>query len=305
MTNSPVFLKDISDSPRLNGGKRCNPNYDSPRPYISIITATYNAGGDIEKTILSIRNQLSSDIEWIIIDGGSQDDSLDQFRKYDEVIDLWISEPDSGIYDAWNKGLKFANGEWVLFLGAGDCFASENVLELTMSNLRSFSTSITFAYGGIYLVSHNFKKLIKGKVDITKWDLGLPSLPPHPAVFHRIELFNDEEPFDKSYNIAGDTKFMLLHANHDCFRFMDLIVSCMEVGGISSRPESWLTIKEEKLRIRRELGIVPPPWYKRTQDIKLYIKPLIHKVLGKKTNRLLGLFRKQKDMNKKVVRNHF
>lgn len=294
MSNPCVAAKNRSSSSRLIGGKRCNPSHNFSRPYISIITATYNASEDFERTVLSIRNQLSFDIEWIIIDGGSQDDSLQQFRKYGEVIDLWVSEPDAGIYDAWNKGIKYANGEWVIFLGAGDYFASGNVLELAIGHLRTLPSSVTFAYGNIYLVHDNFKQLIAGEVNLASWDLGVPALPPHPAVFHRIELFNDEEPFDKSYKIAGDTKFMLLHASNDCFRFINILVSCMEVGGISSRPASWLTIKKEKLRIRRELGIVPPPWYKRTQDLKLYIKPLIYAAMGESTNNLLRFLKKHK-----------
>lgn len=273
------------------GGKRSVAASDFGKPYISIITAALNACDDIQRSILSMRNQLSAEVEWIIIDGYSLDNSTQIYQNNSDLIDLWISEPDNGIYDAWNKGLKYAKGDWVLFLGAGDSFASENVLKLAISELREMPPSVTFAYGGVYLVGDNFKQLILGEVELTAWDLGLPTLPPHPAVFHRIELFNEEYPFDKSYMIAGDTKFMLLHLNQDCFRFMDLVVSCMVVGGISSRPESWETIKKEKLRIRRELGIVPPPWYKRTQDIKLYVKPLVYTVLGRYTNNFLRLLR--------------
>lgn len=278
------------------GGKRSISSHYLPKPYITIITAAYNAHDDLQKTMSAIAAQLSSEVEWIIVDGASQDGSIDFYQKNSDLIDLWISEPDNGIYDAWNKGLKHASGDWVLFLGAGDYFASENTLEVVAEQLRYLPPSITFAYGGIFLVNENMKKLFTRDMNPKVWDLGLPALPPHPAVFQRSELFFEVEPFDKSYKISGDSKFMLLHANNNCFRSIDTIVTCMLVGGVSSRPESWLTIREEKLRIRHELGIKPPPWFMRIQDIKLYIKPLVFKILGSKTPKFLILFQRFKKL---------
>ena len=86
----------------------------------SIITVTYNASRQLEKTILSVLNQLYKHIEYIIVDGGSGDSTLDIIRQYDSSISYWMSEPDKGIYDAMNKGLKVATGDYVWFLNAGD-----------------------------------------------------------------------------------------------------------------------------------------------------------------------------------------
>ena len=98
-------------------------------PSISIITVSYNAVATIEKTILSVINQSYSNIEYIIIDGGSTDDTLNIIKKYQEKIAYWVSEPDKGIYDAMNKGLARANGDYVVFLNAGDRFPAADTIE--------------------------------------------------------------------------------------------------------------------------------------------------------------------------------
>ena len=95
----------------------------------SIITVTYNAGHALEATIHSIISQSYPDIEYIIIDGGSGDETIELIKKHESKINYWISEPDNGLYDAMNKGLRAATGDYVLFLNAGDLFKDENVVE--------------------------------------------------------------------------------------------------------------------------------------------------------------------------------
>ena len=272
-------------------------------PVVSIITAAYNVGKDIQKTIDSIRGQSASEIEWIIVDGGSNDESVPVYRANTDVIDLCISERDSGIYNAWNKGLKYVRGEWVIFIGAGDCFASANTLKHAIGLLRAQPSEVGFAYGGVRLVAPNWHQIVDGEVDLTAWDLGLPALPPHPGVFHRSKLFVGGTPFDESYKIAGDTKFLLSRANDSArFKYLGLVISCMVQGGVSSRPENWSKIKNEKLRIRKELGLIPPPWHTRLQDIKLYLKPIFHLVFRGQSIRVVRFLRRQKAMVMRIVR---
>ena len=96
---------------------------------ISIITVSYNAAKTIEQTISSVVNQTYQDIEYIIIDGGSTDGTMDIIRKYEDRIAYWISEPDKGIYDAMNKGIDVATGDYVYFLGADDRLVDANIID--------------------------------------------------------------------------------------------------------------------------------------------------------------------------------
>ena len=100
------------------------------KPLVTIITVVRNSVSLLEETILSVINQTYKNIEYIIIDGGSNDGTIDIIKKYKDKIRLWISEPDKGIYDAMNKGLDLANGEWINFMNAGDKFFNNSIIEL-------------------------------------------------------------------------------------------------------------------------------------------------------------------------------
>ena len=99
------------------------------KPLISIITVVFNGEKYLEETIQSVINQTYSNVEYIIIDGGSSDGTLDIIKKYEERIDYWVSEKDKGIYDAMNKGIDVASGEWINFMNAGDGFYADDVLD--------------------------------------------------------------------------------------------------------------------------------------------------------------------------------
>ena len=99
------------------------------KPLVTIITVSYNVVDTIESTIQSVVNQRYNNIEYIIIDGGSNDGTVDIIKKYEDHITYWISEPDGGIYYGMNKGIIKSNGDWLCFMNAGDRFASNDVLE--------------------------------------------------------------------------------------------------------------------------------------------------------------------------------
>ena len=118
-------------------------------PLISIVTVSYNAVATIEQTILSVINQTYPNIEYIIIDGGSKDGTIDIIRKYADQIAYWVSEPDEGIYDAMNKGIKIATGEWINFMNCGDSFLDMKVLN------KIFISSILNEYEGVDILYGN------------------------------------------------------------------------------------------------------------------------------------------------------
>ena len=102
---------------------------------ITIITACYNAEQTIESTLLSVLNQTYDDIEYIVIDGNSKDGTVDIIKKYEKRISKWVSEPDKGLYDALNKGVRMATGEWIGILNCGDLFCSTDTINNMFSTL--------------------------------------------------------------------------------------------------------------------------------------------------------------------------
>jgi len=119
------------------------------RPLITVVTAVFNAFGTIEATIESVLGQTYGSVEYIIIDGGSTDGTLDIIRKYEHAVDYWISEPDKGIYDAMNKGIRTSRGTWLNFLNAGDVFSNHSVLE-SIAKIY-FCSDARFIYSDVLL----------------------------------------------------------------------------------------------------------------------------------------------------------
>ena len=168
---------------------------------ITIITVTYNAEEYLEKTILSVVNQSYSNIEYIIIDGNSSDKTIDIIKQYDSKISYWISEPDKGIYDAMNKGIKNATGEWIQFLNAGDTL-TENT---TLSNVLPYLTDSYDLIHGL-LWRNQGKRELKAPVPIDKAYDGVFIW--HPALFCKSSILK-EHMFNPFYKIAGDYDFFL------------------------------------------------------------------------------------------------
>lgn len=139
MTSTPYKSLLKSSEHILQGGLRTQGHYKKScqnRPLITIITAVYNGASYLEKTILSILNQDYENVEYIIIDGGSTDGTLDILKKYDDQIDYWISEKDKGISDAFNKGIQLSTGDYINFQGDGDGFCNEHVLSQTFKGIN-------------------------------------------------------------------------------------------------------------------------------------------------------------------------
>lgn len=171
-------------------------------PTISIITVAYNASNTIETTILSVVNQTYPNIEYIIIDGGSTDGTIDIIKKYENKITKWISEPDKGIYDAMNKGINLARGEWINFMNCGDSFYENNTLQVISDTIIN-SKDINVIYGNSIISLDRFKYIVLPK-ELENLSSHLPFC--HQCSFVQTSLAK-KYPFELKYKFVADYNF--------------------------------------------------------------------------------------------------
>lgn len=173
------------------------------KSFLSIITINYNNINGLQKTFESVLNQTFDKFEWIIIDGGSTDGSRDFIETKQDYLAYCVSEKDKGIYNALNKGLKYASGEYVQFLNSGDWLYDENVLQKVTSAIKNDNASNDIYYGDMIQVNDGGKQNPISYPD----ELGFFFFPYnnicHQATFYRRSLF-DNNPYDESYTIVSD-----------------------------------------------------------------------------------------------------
>ena len=200
---------------------------------LSIITICLNEP-NVEKTCESIVNQTWQDFEWIVVDGGSNADTLAIFEKYKGRIDKFISEPDEGIYDACNKGIKLASGEFVNFMNAGDCFYDDVVLEklLDITALKD-EADIYYGQSVMYHNAHKYETSKHPKnVSLAFF---LSNNINTQAMFIKKELFLKYGFFDKQYKIAADNeRWLCFLSNKVVFKSVPIIVAIYNMNGISN-----------------------------------------------------------------------
>lgn len=172
-------------------------------PKISIITVCYNAQSTIENTILSVISQNYCNIEYIIIDGGSTDGTVDIIKKYADRLAYWVSEPDKGIYDAMNKGIAVATGEWIHFRNSGDTFYDNNVIERVFGN--KFPEDTVVVHGDCEFIYRNKRKIMRPAILTCSYKKKMPIY--HPACFVRSS-YHKEHLFNVKYRSSSDYNFI-------------------------------------------------------------------------------------------------
>lgn len=177
---------------------------NTTNPLISIVTVCYNAIEDIEKTMMSIINQKYKNIEYIIIDGGSIDGTIEIIKKYHEKVSFWKSEPDLGIYDAMNKGISIAEGEWINFMNVGDMFVDECIVE-TLFAEKIYNDNIGVIYGDCYIKKRNKVLLEKANPFWKNRQYIHGKGFCHQSTFVRTKLAK-HIPFDISFDNSADFK---------------------------------------------------------------------------------------------------
>lgn len=229
---------------------------------LSIITINRNNAAGLRKTMESVFTQTYRDFEYIVVDGASTDDSLDVIKEYESVHSLnvhsfnftWLSEPDTGIYNAMNKGLRMSHGEYTLMLNSGDFLVDEKVLNHILPELDGtdiIQGNLISEKEGNEIVNRGY-----GKSEIDIFDI-LKGNFLHQASFCKKELFEKFGYFDESYRSSADTKFFMeCLGRHDAtYRYIDLDITNYDLTGISAdKSEKWVRCREEELdRIIKEV----------------------------------------------------
>lgn len=204
--------------------------YYHDKPLISIITVVKNGERYLEQTIKSVINQTYINIEYIIIDGGSTDTTLDIIHKYKNKIDYWVSESDKGIYDGMNKGIDLAKGEWLIFMNAGDIFYKSNTIEKIFSKKND---EVDFIYGDCKIIYNSkFSRVQKAGEIKNLWKGMVFS---HQSLFTRRDIFKKYK-FNIDNKIGADFEFIYnCYINKYKFHNLHAPVAINLAGGLSDR----------------------------------------------------------------------
>lgn len=213
----------------------------SPAPLITVITVTFNAAKTLEQTILSVINQGYPNVEFIIVDGGSKDETLDILRKFEHAIDYWVSEPDKGIFDAWNKGVSLSSGDWIAFLGADDVYLygaldayATVIAKNTGATLDYISSRVNLTKGGKTV------RVIGGRWNWRAFSKYMNVA--HVGSLHHARLFAQWSGFDPAYRICGDYELLLRPGADLRADYFDQITVNMSIGGVSD--SNWRALLE-------------------------------------------------------------
>ena len=238
---------------------------------ISIITVCLNSKVYIEDCIKSVLNQRYKDIEYIIVDGGSTDGTVDIIRKYEKSISTWISQPDNGIYDAMNKGVVIATGDVVGILNSDDIYSDNNVLDKVAKVFERQEIDSVYA-DLIYVSQNNPEKITRyyKAHDFTPSMFSYGWMPPHPTFFVKRNCYERFGLYKTDYTIAADYELVVrfIGKYNITYHYLPEVIVKMKTGGRSTKNlRSNLMLNREIIRACAENGI-------KTNYLKVYSKYL-------------------------------
>lgn len=224
-------------------------------PIVSIITVVFNSKDHIEKTINSVINQDFNSKEYIVIDGGSTDGTLEIVNSYESVIDVIISEPDNGIYDAMNKGIMNASGKYCLFLNSGDLLFNENTLNGLRNHLRN-NYGVIYGKAFFFSPEEGIDFVFGREVELSDFYLRMPIC--HQAIFFNTDMFKELGDYDTQFRIKADHEWMLRYfksATTEALYVDEVIARYNMIGyAVTNKLQS---IKEFKIISRKYLPLLP------------------------------------------------
>lgn len=213
---------------------------------ISIIIATYNSGKTLESCLLSVVREKDDLVELIVIDGGSTDDSIDILNRFAQEIDHVVSEPDQGIYDAWNKGIHLSTGKWLMFVGSDDQLRA-GVIKRYRREIPDLE-DVDYISARIMLVDGNQRNLASFGQEY-RWESFRTAMNvSHVGALHNRRLYETYGYYDTSFKICGDYELLLRPKCKLKAKFIDAIVADMAVGGVSYGPRALIETRDAKLK---------------------------------------------------------
>jgi glycosyltransferase involved in cell wall biosynthesis len=280
----------LSDTRSVSGGRRfrgLTPFGCNAGPTVSVVTAVFNAQDSIATCIESVLQQDYPNIEYIVVDAVSTDGTIDVLRGYDDRIDIWISEPDNGIFDAWNKGLNLAKGEWIAFLGADDAFVPgavrrymEVAAQLPSAEFLSSKAKLIHPSG--------YSPIFGGPWSWPACARLMTTI--HVGTMHKRSLFERYGKFDTFYRIAGDYEFLLRAGAELKAGFLPELTVMQRSGGASDSTAGLYEARHAKIQRRARSATLA------TLDLLFLIPRFYIRKL------LLALFRKRLRIVKQILR---
>lgn len=217
---------------------------------VSIITVVYNGISSIERTIRSVINQSYKNIEFIIIDGKSTDGTIEVIKSYSKYINYWISETDKGVYDAMNKALKHATGDFLIFINANDILYSNNVIENIVHKITD--TSAVY-YGNAISINNQGNEFVYRGGRFDKYRLAKTNIC-HQTILYPKPIYKNYT-YDTIYNLFADWNLNIRLFRKYKFTYLNLPIAQYDTNGISSSSNDLLFKKNQYSLVLKHLGI--------------------------------------------------
>lgn len=254
---------------------------------VTVVVASKNAAGKIRGCLESVIAQKGAQPELLVIDGASTDGTREILASFGRRHLSYVSEPDSGVYSAWNKGVRLSRGEWICFLGADDRFHDRDSLAKLLARAR-VAPPTTVVYGKLNLLASNgvVAQTIGRPWAACRQDFLCGVMIPHPGTLHHRSLFVRNGLFDETFRIAGDYEFLLRELQHADPGFVDDVVVDMALGGLSVRPQNIQIGVAEVKSARQRHGLHDDPWTLRRTLWAARIGAGLHRVCGDRVFRI-------------------
>ena len=253
-------------------------------PSISIITVNYNDGAGLEKTIGSVISQEYFEIEHLVIDGGSTDHSTRIIQEHSDHLAYWISEPDGGIYQAMNKGIKKATHDYVLFLNSGDELSSDRSIQLLAEVGRE-----DFIYGNVIIREGN-RNWIKNYPSELTFSYFLKESLPHPCTLIKRSLFERFGLYNEQFKIVSDWEFFInaICKYNASYRHVNQPISIFNLDGMSSKIETQELIWQERNEVLKKQFSSFLPDYNKHMEVENSLNLLTNSRFNKIMNKIRG-----------------